>query len=579
MLGQIRAELQYLIEAIKAVTRVDITITDNQFMRIAGTGRLKEEIGNFIPENSAYHKCFRSGESQLINLPRENSICSQCAARTTCQEVVELCIPITYDHSTIGVLGMCTFNAEVKSSILESVECYFQLQQALNRLISSMLNAQIFQNSLFKNNYEMKVLVDSLNDGVIILSPKLIVKHINTPAKTILDIQEEQSILTSRVLPGSLIQKLDSCTPCELGPIQIKNENYVINLKPVTVSGEYHGIVLIFSDFQKMKHKVLAAHSMHDHVSFDSIIGESEAIRSLKEKAKQIACTDAAVLITGETGTGKELFAKAIHMQSKRKDNIFLALNCGAIPSQLVESELFGYEKGAFTGASAQGKIGLIEVAKNGTLFLDEIGELPPDVQVKLLRAIEEREIFRVGGTSPLYVNPRIIAATNKCLREMIKDKTFREDLYYRLNVIEFNIPPLRERGGDILLLARYYLNKYAGIYEKAITKFSAESEALLLRHPFHGNIRELKNLAEYCVIMTNMSEIDAETVSFKLSGLSGQSRLEDIKPLDVMVQDYERSVIRTMVSQRGQTAEAKSRVAKDLGISISTLYRKLAEK
>jgi transcriptional regulator with PAS, ATPase and Fis domain len=458
------------------------------------------------------------------------------------------------------------------------VECYFQLQQALNRLISCMLNAQVFQDSLYQNNHEMKVLVDSLNDGVIILSPELIVKHINTPAETILDIQEEQSILTSRVLPKGLIHKLSGCTPCEVGPIQIKNENYVVNLKPVTMGGEYYGIVLIFSDFQRMKHKVLAAHSMKDHVSFENIIGESEAMRSLKERAKQIAATDAAVLITGETGTGKELFSKAIHMQSKRRDNIFLALNCGAIPHQLVESELFGYEKGAFTGASAQGKIGLIEVAKNGTLFLDEIGELPLDVQVKLLRAIEEKEIYRVGGTSPLYINPRIIAATNSNLREMIEHKTFREDLYYRLNVIEFDIPPLRERGDDILLLARYYLNKYAGIYKKAVANFSAESEELILRHPFYGNIRELKNLAEYCVIISNEPEIGADIVSCKLSGL-GPNRPGAVKPLDVMVQDYERSVIQGLVAQNGNTAEAKNRIAKDLGISISTLYRKLAEK
>lgn len=242
--------------------------------------------------------------------------------------------------------------------------------------------------------------------------------------------------------------------------------------------------------------------------NFEEIIGQSPALTAVLENVRRVAPTDAIVLITGETGTGKELIARAVHSNSRRKDKPLIKINCAALPAGLVESELFGHEKGAFTGAIAR-RLGRFELAHGGTIFLDEIGELPAEAQAKLLRVLQEREFDRVGGTAPIKVDVRVIAATNRDLLRAVREKTFREDLYYRLSVFPLELPPLRDRAGDIPLLAMFLVNNFASRIGKHIEGIEKETMQRLLAYPWPGNVRELENVLERAVILAKGSTLE----------------------------------------------------------------------
>lgn len=303
--------------------------------------------------------------------------------------------------------------------------------------------------------------------------------------------------------------------------------------------------------------------------TLNDIISCSKQIAALKEKVKRIADSDISVLIRGESGTGKELFAHSIHQLSSRSEKPFVKINCGAIPEHLLESELFGYEEGAFTGAKKGGKKGKFQLADGGTIFLDEIGDLPLHMQVKLLRVLQEKEIEPVGSVRTVSVDVRVIAATNRPLEKMIEEKRFREDLYYRINVVPFVIPPLRERPEDIDLLADHFMQKMAARSGKRVTKMSKEVRQLLRQHVWPGNIRELENVIEAAVHFANEDTITIDalpeyfkTTTYPLEG----------KTLKEMLEEAEKAIIQ----QSLQHHRDKLKTAKALGISKSAMYEKI---
>jgi two-component system NtrC family response regulator len=303
--------------------------------------------------------------------------------------------------------------------------------------------------------------------------------------------------------------------------------------------------------------------------SFEGMLGASPQMQEVFAKIRKVAATDVSVLIVGESGTGKELAARAIHRGSTRGDGPFAAINCGAIPETLLESELFGHEKGAFTGAHIQ-RMGRIELAQGGTLFLDEIGELSPQLQVKLLRFLQEQRIERVGGREEISVDARVIAATNADLNQAMREGRFREDLYYRLGVVVISLPPLRERDGDIQLLASALLQRYAAEYDKKISGFTPQALRAIERHRWPGNVRELENRIRRAVIMGDVPKLSASDLELsspheKYVGLGLKEAREVL----------ERELIqRALVSSGGNV----SRAAEELGISRPTLYE-LMEK
>lgn len=303
--------------------------------------------------------------------------------------------------------------------------------------------------------------------------------------------------------------------------------------------------------------------------NFEEIIGDSSALRSALDKVGQVASTDVTVLIQGETGTGKELIARAIHDLSPRRERPLVKVNCGAISAGLVESELFGHEKGAFTGALQQ-RIGRFEVANHGTIFLDEVGELPPDVQVKLLRVLQEQEFERVGSSKTLRVDVRVIAATNRDLREEVKAGRFRMDLYYRLNVVPLNVPPLRERVTDIPLLVEHLLRKAALRLGKRFVGTSPETMHRLVRYRWPGNVRELENVIERAAILTNGTMIE-------IDDLPKSDQTETIGSRDaVTLEDVERSHILSVLKKTRWYISGERGAALILGLNPSTLRSRM---
>jgi DNA-binding NtrC family response regulator len=301
------------------------------------------------------------------------------------------------------------------------------------------------------------------------------------------------------------------------------------------------------------------------------IITQDPEMQRLLDVARQIAPTDCNVLITGESGTGKELFARYIHYNSKRADGPFFAINCGAFTEELLANELFGHERGAFTGATAMKK-GLIESASGGTLFLDEITEMPASMQVKLLRVIQERELLRVGGTGPVKVDVRFIGATNRDIQEAIKAGQFRQDLYFRLNVVSLRIPPLSERREDIPLLCQYFLKKYSTLMKKEVTEISEEVMALLMNYDFPGNVRELENLIERGVALTNSHKIEVAHLPEDLRQLS----IKTFRKKDgrfPTLEEQEEAYIKWVLKEVGGN---KTLAAQILGIDRVSLWRKL---
>ena len=309
---------------------------------------------------------------------------------------------------------------------------------------------------------------------------------------------------------------------------------------------------------------------------FPRIVGESEAMRELRRAILKAAATSATVLIQGESGTGKELVAQAVHTNSDRRDGPFVAINCGAIPESLMESELFGYEPGAFSGATAAGRVGLLEQAHGGTFFLDEVSEMPVPLQIKLQRVLHERVVRRIGGKPDHAVDIPVIAASNRNLRELVGQGRFREDLFFRLDVIPLSVPPLRERGGDVRLLVAHFLQAFSrerGRTYRVATDLMHAFEA----YPWPGNVRELKNFVEYGVGFCENDVLTLDMMASRFKAASEQPRPEKRPPAQRPAA-AERERILRLLELHGRHTEGKKCAAADLGISLATLYRRMAQ-
>jgi DNA-binding NtrC family response regulator len=319
-----------------------------------------------------------------------------------------------------------------------------------------------------------------------------------------------------------------------------------------------------------VSNRAMAA-QLRELTQYEELVGQSEAMREIYKMIEAVAKSDASVLITGESGTGKELVARAIHRRSNRSQAPFFAVNCSALPAEILENELFGHEKGAFTGALAE-KPGCFEQADGGTIFLDEIGEMPYELQAKLLRVLEERKFRRLGGRKEIAVDVRVISATNRDARRAVKEKNLREDLFYRLAVVEIDLPPLRERLGDLNLLAQEFLQRYAEKAGKRISSFSREASEILSRHTWPGNVRELRNVVERAVLLcAGRQIIAAELPKYLLDqDDSGEIRI----PVGTTMDEAECQIIKRTLAANNNN---KTRTAEILGISLKTLHNKLA--
>ncbi|WP_420897798.1 sigma-54 interaction domain-containing protein [Brevibacillus marinus] len=385
----------------------------------------------------------------------------------------------------------------------------------------------------------------------------------------------------------------------------------LINSSPICRNGAIIGAISIEQDItelvrlnEELEHATTNLHHLQRKMTryqaaddpFYPIKGLSAALQTTIQIARKVAQTDATVLLYGESGVGKELFARAIHQASRRQEKPFIAINCGAIPAALFESELFGYQGGAFTGAEKRGKPGKLELSDGGTLFLDEVGELPLELQVKLLRALQEQQFYRIGGTEPITVNTRIIAATNRRLEQMVAEGRFREDLYYRLNVFSLEIPPLRERREDITELVQLFLQEYSAVHGQPVPRIAPEVMQALLNYPWPGNVRELRNVIQRLSILQENGIILPEHLpsqivahSYAAAGTSGLAAQESPQrretaaagsaalPLFPRTGAFAAADERTRIlAALERTYGNKKAAARLLGISRGTLYNKL---
>ena len=380
---------------------------------------------------------------------------------------------------------------------------------------------------------------------------------------------------TMRTSPKTKVVMITAYGSVNTAVEAIKHGAYDYLTKPFSMD-ELLIIVRRLIEIRELEHENLQLkEKINELCFFEGIIGRNSKMREVMDKVKVVAETGATILITGESGTGKELIANAIHDNS-RKDKPFIKVSCAALPESLLETELFGHEKGAFTGAIKQKK-GRFELANGGTLFLDEIGEISPTVQVKLLRVLQERQFERVGGTETLNVDVRVVCATNKDLKKEVQRNAFREDLYYRLNVVHLHVPPLRERKEDIVLLANSFIKKFASQNNKQIEGISPEARELFMSYPFPGNVRELKHAIERAVILGNNKYIQTEDLpedilTYRKDDIGTSIRSSFSEPLTKTMERFEREcIIKALEAAEGN----KTLAAERLGLSRKTLWMK----
>ncbi|WP_425590675.1 sigma-54 interaction domain-containing protein [Guptibacillus hwajinpoensis] len=435
--------------------------------------------------------------------------------------------------------------------------------------------------TIIDNAYEWLVVVDK--DGIIDFMNKTYCEFLDVDSSYVVGMHVTDVIENTRMHIVAKSGKI------ELADLQYIRGNYMIaNRVPLYYENELIGAVgtVIFRDTEQWKQmnthiKVLLSEleyyrsgsSKENGASYslNDIVGVSDAIQRLKEKVKQVASGNVSVLIRGESGTGKELFAHSIHQLSERSNRPFIKVNCGAIPDQLLESELFGYEEGAFTGAKKGGKPGKFELANTGTIFLDEIGDMPANMQVKLLRVLQDREVERVGGVSPKKVDVRVIAATNRPLETMVEERRFREDLFYRINVMQLYIPPLRERIQDVKPLADSFVKKISIKAGKRVDGIEEAAVQLLWEHNWPGNARELENAMEAAVHLTRKNTIEPLSLPDYLKDNEGL--IAGNRNLKAILEEAESEAIRKTLIQ---CENDKITAAEILGIGKTSLYDKI---
>jgi PAS domain S-box-containing protein len=447
-----------------------------------------------------------------------------------------------------------------------------------------------------KNFNWWHAVINSINDGILVIDKEGIVRFINPEYTKITGVKSDiigKPLIEYR--PGAQLTNTLKDQQCRVGVYRKeKNREYMVDMAPIIIEGKVAGAVSVCKSLnevdklskelrrqtEKLKNLENRMDSIYEaKYTFEQIIGGEGGLRHVVYIAEKVAESQFPILVTGESGTGKELFSQAIHNKSERKHGPFIPVNCAAIPSSLLESELFGYGDGAFTNAKKGGKAGLFEIANNGTVFLDEIGDMSYDLQAKLLRVLQEKKIRRVGEATERAVDVRIIAATHRNLQQLVNKKQFREDLFYRLNVIQLEIPPLRERREDIRKLVYSFIE-----HSITNTSYTIDEYTLDFLQSYHwpGNVRELKNVIDYATCMTEGTDILFHHLpefmiknEKRFSGVAGKTE-KISQTLQQATQDKERAFIQEILRKYPNNIEGKRKTAEVLDISLATLYNKM---
>lgn len=588
--GEIQSQLRNVQAAvvsyagiISKIAGVDVEVVDENLYRVAGTGMFAAGVdANMAQEGHVYRKVLETGKRRVIYQPGEELVCQGCPNFLHCPEEIELAMPILAEDHPIGVIGLVGSSREQKLHILENEALFLELIEQIADFISVKAMER-------ERDQQREALLSTLNatlghiqQGILILGKGFQVTDCNRAATEQL---ETPSLVGERILLEATGDNLAKYTEYSLTVLGRQYRLMGTYLQVPQPTQEYQS-VLIFYRSREIKERYFET-AVLPAVDKTSIIGSSPATLKLKEEISQVAKSTSTVLITGESGTGKEMVATSIWWESDRRNKRFIALNCAAIPESIMESELFGYVKGAFTGADPNGRMGKFELANEGVIFLDEIGDMPLYLQSKLLRVLQERKIVRIGSNQLMDIDVRVIAATNKDLKKMVREKRFREDLYYRLDVIPLRVEPLRERLEDIEDLALFYSHRFAQKFGKKAPRLTEEVMDALKRYRWPGNVRELENAVEYMVnLMGEDGTLDVSMLpedirtgnrepAVKIEAVSG-GRMGAGQILSL--RELEKNAIRQALLQYGGHTAGKALAAKKLGIGLATLYRKIQQ-
>lgn len=580
LLKKIQSHVKEYARIIASVVECEVEIVDEEMVRVAGTGIFEKEE-NQISEGAIYRDVLLTGKSHVIEDPSTHPLCSECRIKENCHEKLEISAPILYKNKVIGVIGLVCLTEKIKNKVLRNINSHLRFTEHISEFISGKIFE--FEDAIEKkermdilsqimNNFDKCVLVVDY-DGKIIDANDAAVRELKIGTDFRNNFRNINIIRKNEVIFGK-----------DVFSAEIEKRKYTLVgvLLPISSFTNKEYKIFLFNNYSKTNEEISKITVAANPISIENIIGDSKSVLDLKNKIKKIADTQSTVLITGESGTGKELIARAIHSCSKRSKKPFIAINCGAIPDSLLESELFGYVKGAFSGASSEGRVGKFELANGGVIFLDEIGEMPFYLQVKLLRVLQERTIVRIGSNKLIKLDIRVIAATNMDLKQRIREKKFREDLYYRLNVIPLRVPPLRERGEDIFLIMKILMEKYNKIFNKNVHSIDNEVKEIIKNYSWPGNVRELENTVEFMINMCDEKGIITKDMIYEniiKNSISGNQneKINSEKDTPLMtLEESEKLLIKKAFSIYGSDTAGKNLCAEKLGIGIATLYRKI---
>ncbi|WP_411508752.1 sigma-54-dependent Fis family transcriptional regulator [Escherichia coli] len=576
VLMQIQPTIQRFARMLASVLQLEVEIVDENLCRVAGTGAYGKFLGRQLSGNSRLLRhVLETKTEKVVTQSRFDPLCEGCDSKENCREKAFLGTPVILQDRCVGVISLIAVTHEQQEHISDNLREFSDYVRHISTIfVSKLLEDQGPGDNISKI---FATMIDNMDQGVLVVDDESRVQFVNQTA-----------LKTLGVVQNNIIGK-----PIRFRPLTFESNfthghmQHIVSWddKSELIIGQLHNIQgrqLFLMAFHQ-SHTSFSVANAPDEPHIEQLVGECRVMRQLKRLISRIAPSPSSVMVVGESGTGKEVVARAIHKLSGRRNKPFIAINCAAIPEQLLESELFGYVKGAFTGASANGKTGLIQAANTGTLFLDEIGDMPLMLQAKLLRAIEAREILPIGASSPIQVDIRIISATNQNLAQFIAEGKFREDLFYRLNVIPITLPPLRERQEDIELLVHYFLHLHTRRLGLVYPGIAPDVVEILRKHRWPGNLRELSNLMEYLVNVVPSGEVIDSTLlppNLLNNGTTEQSDVTEVSEAHLSLDDAGGTALEEMEKQMIREAlsrhNSKKQVADELGIGIATLYRKI---
>ncbi|EPT0693772.1 sigma 54-interacting transcriptional regulator [Escherichia coli] len=576
VLMQIQPTIQRFARMLASVLQLEVEIVDENLCRVAGTGAYGKFLGRQLSGNSRLLRhVLETKTEKVVTQSRFDPLCEGCDSKENCREKAFLGTPVILQDRCVGVISLIAVTHEQQEHISDNLREFSDYVRHISTIfVSKLLEDQGPGDNISKI---FATMIDNMDQGVLVVDDESRIQFVNQTA-----------LKTLGVVQNNIIGK-----PIRFRPLTFESNfthghmQHIVSWddKSELIIGQLHNIQgrqLFLMAFHQ-SHTSFSVVNAPDEPHIEQLVGECRVMRQLKRLISRIAPSPSSVMVVGESGTGKEVVARAIHKLSGRRNKPFIAINCAAIPGQLLESELFGYVKGAFTGASANGKTGLIQAANTGTLFLDEIGDMPLMLQAKLLRAIEAREILPIGASSPIQVDIRIISATNQNLAQFIAEGKFREDLFYRLNVIPITLPPLRERQEDIELLVHYFLHLHTRRLGSVYPGIAPDVVEILRKHRWPGNLRELSNLMEYLVNVVPSGEVIDSTLlppNLLNNGTTEQSDVTEVSEAHLSLDDAGGTALEEMEKQMIREAlsrhNSKKQVADELGIGIATLYRKI---